>query len=136
MNAVISGYGRLGADPRQIQTTTGKTMASASIAVDVSAREVEETLWLGIVAFGGVAETLLKHGKGDMVSVCGRVQISRWKASDGTDKDQLQVVADSLISARTVRPGRKSATAGHGPQVDAGKRLHGKTPDFNDEVPF
>jgi single-strand DNA-binding protein len=134
MNAVISGYGRLGQDPKPITTKTGKAMATASIAVDVSAREVEETLWLGIVAFGCVAETLLRHAKGDMVSVCGRVQISRWKASDGTDKEQWQVVADSLVSARTVRPGRKSTN--HGPQVEAGVKLHGTAPDFDDDLPF
>ena len=121
MTAQIAVYGRMGGDPRTIATKSGTTMATASMAVDVSARETEETLWLGLVAFGGVAESLLKHGKSDMVSVSGRVQISRWKATDGTDKEQLQVVADSLVSVRTVRLGGRSSPEKYGPHVEAAK---------------
>ena len=51
MTAQIAAYGRLGRDPRQHETKSGKPMASASLAVTVEARErgaddPEGTLWL------------------------------------------------------------------------------------------
>ena len=51
MTAQIAAYGRLGRDPRQHETKSGKPMASASLAVTVEARErgvddAEGTLWL------------------------------------------------------------------------------------------
>lgn len=110
-----SAYGRLGGDPREIATRTDTRMATASMAVDVSgvrtAGEDAPPLWLGIVAFGRVAETLLRHDKGDLVSVSGRVQRNRYVAKDGAEREQLQIVADTILSARTVRPsgGRKRA---------------------------
>ena len=39
MTAQIAAYGRLGRDPRQHETKSGKPMASASLAVTVEARE-------------------------------------------------------------------------------------------------
>jgi single-strand DNA-binding protein len=69
------------------------------------------TQWVGVVAFGRCAEDLLRHDKGELVSVSGRVQVNRWAGSDGEEREQLQVVADSIVSARTVRPaGRSKAT--------------------------
>jgi single-stranded DNA-binding protein len=103
MQAAI--YGRLGGAPRDIVTKTGKTMAVASLAVDVVERGNDDPQpeWLGIVAFGANADRLLKHGKGDLISVSGRVQRSVW-TKDGERHSQLQIVVDALVSARTARP--------------------------------
>lgn len=111
MTAQIAAHGRIGKDPKQIATKTGTTMAAASIAVDVSQREEQETLWLNVVAFGHVAESLLRHSQGDLISVAGRLQQNRWQTPEGEERVQLQVVADSLVSARSVRPagGRRRA---------------------------
>ncbi len=98
----VSAYGRLGQDPRAIETRSGKAMSVASLAVQPS-DEFEEPLWLNVVAFNRLAEKLLKHSKGECLSVCGRLQRRRWER-DGKQHEQLQVVADSLVSARTVRP--------------------------------
>jgi len=121
-----SAYGRLGQDPKGIATKTGTAMCVASIAVDVAREDADAPpLWLGIVAFGRVAEALAKHNKGDLLSVSGRVQVNRWTGNDGTRHEQLQIVADALVSARTVRPG--------------GRRKASRTEDapapFDDELP-
>lgn len=67
MTAQIAAYGRLGNDPRQHDTRTGKAMTTASLVCSVEARgggdEAEGTLWLGIVALGTVAEDLARHGR-------------------------------------------------------------------------
>ena len=107
-NATLAVYGRLGSDPREHETRKGGTMATASLAVDVPDRSqgagegAEETLWLRVTAFGRVAESLAGHSKGDPVSVSGRLQFSRYQARDGADREQWQIVADALVSARTV----------------------------------
>ena len=125
-NATLAVYGRLGSDPREHETRKGGAMATASLAVDVPdrSREAEEgateTLWLRVTAFGRVAQDLAGHAKGDPVSVSGRLQFSRWTDRNGDEHEQWAIVADALVSARTVRPrgGRK----GDGD----GSRSHGK----------
>jgi len=128
MQAAI--YGRLGGDPRTIDTSSGKAMTVASIAVEIAERGVEqpEPEWIGLVAFGKHAETLAKHARGECVSVSGRVQRNRYTDRAGNERVQLQVVADSIVSARTVRPGggkKKAATNGES-----------ATKDFDDAIPW
>jgi single-strand DNA-binding protein len=128
---MLAAHGRLGGDPREIQTSTGKLMAVASIAVTLNDRSGNETTeWLGIVAFGRTAEVLLKHKRGELISVAGRCQRDDYAGRDGETRRSLQVVCDSVIGARSVRPGgrRKSeqpATSG-APAPD----------DFDDEIPL
>lgn len=104
----IAVYGRLGDDPKAISTRTGKPMSVGSLACDPG-DDVDGPLWVGIVAFGRQAEALSKHHKGDLLSVSGRLQRHQWE-QNGERREQLQAVADSIVSARTVRPGgRKKA---------------------------
>ena len=109
MTAQIAAYGRLGREPRAHETRTGKPMATASLAVPVEARErgaddAETTLWLGVVAFGRVADDLARHRAGESVSVSGRLQLSRYVAGDGEAREGWQCIADSVVSSHTVRP--------------------------------
>lgn len=141
MQAAI--YGRLGQDPRQIDTRSGKAMAVASVAVDVAdSREREssenpEPLWVGIVAFGGQADRLLRQSKGDTVSVSGRVQRNRWRDRDGNDREQLQVVADVIISAKTVRPsGKKKSNDTDNGKTAVSETANAGERDFDDDIPF
>lgn len=98
-----AAYGRLGQDPRSIETRTGKPMVVVSLAVAVDQDQDAPPLWLGIVAFGRQADDLMRHTKGDLVSVSGRVQRKRYTGRDGTEREQLQVVADAVVSAKTTR---------------------------------
>ncbi|MDU6441027.1 MAG: single-stranded DNA-binding protein [Pantoea sp.] len=113
MTAQISAYGRLAADPQTRTTSGGKAMAMARLAVALpchTAQNGEATYWLAVIAFGTQAETLARHQKGDMLSVAGNLQLNQWTAQDGAQKEQPQVIADSIVSARTSRPGgRKQA---------------------------
>lgn len=107
----VAVYGRLGVDPRDIETRTGNQMATATMAVDMANARDEDAppMWLGLIAFGRQAEALLRQKKGDLVSVAGRAQVSRWTdRSTGEEREQLQIVIDSLISARAVRPGGRT----------------------------
>jgi single-strand DNA-binding protein len=127
MTMQASAYGRLGGDPREIATSTGNPMVVCSLAVDVARGESSDAppLWLNLIAFGRVAEALAKHNRGDLISVSGRVQINRWRDKSGAEREQFQLVVDTVISARTVRPGgrRKASRAEDAPAP------------FDDELP-
>lgn len=133
MTAEIAAYGRLGRDPRQVETRSGKTMTVASIAVQLGA-EPDGATWLGIVAFGTTAETLVQHRKGEPVSVTGRLQSRTWTDGDRATRQQFEVVADSILSARTVRPGARAKARDRRAQPPDAIPSDDGMPD--DEIPF
>lgn len=129
MTAQISAYGRLVADPQTRTTANGTSMAMGRLAVALpchTAEGGEVTFWLGVVAFGKQADALAGHVKGDLVSVAGAMQINQWTGKDGGMQQGYQVIADSVLSARTVRPGGK--TGQQGQATDALRRAHGQQP--------
>jgi single-strand DNA-binding protein len=129
----IAAHGRLGQDPKEITTKTGTKMAVATIAVTLDTRgEDQETEWFGLVAFGKLAESLLRHKRGDMLSASGRVQINTWTTDGGEQRRQFQIVADSVVSARTVRPGGgKRRSQGQGTT-----RTRNGAQSFQEPAPF
>ena len=161
-NATLAVYGRLGSDPREHVTSKGGAMATASLAVDVPDRSqgaeggATETLWLRVTAFGRVADDLLLCANGDPVSASGRLQFSRYQARDGETREQWAIVADALVSARTVRPrgGRRKGDGDGRDGNDVRRRGEGagwpgvtepapaSSPassapaDFDDDIPF
>lgn len=136
----LSAHGRLGQDPRVVDTKSGKLMTVASIAVDLPTRSEGEThtLWLGIVGFGRLADLLAKHAKGETLSVCGRAQHNTFTDRDGTAREQLQVIADTIVSARSARPsgGKRKAAASDAAPAAAASSSEESAPAFDDEIPF
>lgn len=129
-------YGRLGADPKPVTTKSGKPMARASLAVDCTGynADQQETEWFSILAFGRVAEDLLRCEKGTMVAVSGSVTRSRWTAKDGTEKTGWQITAADLHSARTARP---SGAKSRGEPAEADHRRSPAPPhDDGDDIPW
>ena len=129
-------HGRLGRDPKEIQTSTGTTMAVAPVAVSVplSKGDDTETQWFDIVCFGRVAELLLRHSSGEMLNAFGNVQINRWTDQNGEVREQLQIIADSIISARSTRPAgtrQRNTPQRHG----AAQRAQAPA-DFDDDLEF
>ncbi|HCI7036208.1 TPA: single-stranded DNA-binding protein [Klebsiella variicola subsp. variicola] len=146
MTAQISAYGRLVADPQTRTTGKGTNMAMARLAVSLPCNAAEDgqaTFWLGVIAFGKQADALAKHQKGDLVSVAGNMQVNQWTGQDGGTQQGYQVIADSVLSARTVRPGGKAGQQGQA--IDALRRAHeqqssdtgyegyDQTPPYNDD---
>ncbi|WP_295885430.1 single-stranded DNA-binding protein [uncultured Thiohalocapsa sp.] len=126
-------HGRLGKDPQPINTRTGKPMTAASVAVDVSQRDQESTLWVRVIAFGKLADQLAKHAKGETLSASGRLELSKWTAEDGTARESWQLIADALVSARTVRPG--SARSNRQGTTGPPKPSNSDAAPFDDPVP-
>lgn len=143
MTAQIAAYGRLVADPQTKTTSKGTNMAMTRMAVSLpcsASQDGQETLWLGVLAFGKQADALAKHQKGDLVSVAGTMQINQWTADDGSPRQGWQVIADSVVSARTARPGGRRGQQGqatqaleHAKQQAAGARSDDYDQPFNDD---
>lgn len=148
MTAQISAYGRLVADPQTRTTNSGTSMTMARLAVALpcnAAENGEATFWLGVIAFGKQADALAKHQKGELVSVAGNMQLNQWTGKDGGTQQGYQVLADSVISARTVRPGGKTGQKGQA--TDALRRAqqqppapgyedYDQTPPYDEHPPF
>jgi single-strand DNA-binding protein len=101
-------YGRLAADPTERTAKSGNPMATASIAVDVAGRDSEPTtLWVGILAFGVQAEALLRASKGEMLAAMGRLTRGSYTAKDGTERERWTLIADSVVTAKSARPGAR-----------------------------
>ena len=78
-------------------------MVTATLALDAADKREDADappLWLGLVAFGALADRLLEQRKGEALTVYGRLQVRRWE-SDGEAREQLQVVVETILSART-----------------------------------
>ncbi|ENL9261958.1 single-stranded DNA-binding protein [Salmonella enterica] len=123
MTAQISAYGWLVADVQSRTTNNGNTMAFTRMAVTLpcqKAENCEATFWLAVTAFGRQAQALAKHQKGDLVSVAGNMQVNQWTGNDGGTQTGYQVIADSVISARTARPSGKKGQQGQA--IDALRR--------------
>ena len=145
MTAIVAAYGRLGQDPKPIETRTGTAMTVASLAVDVAdPRDRDDAgggppLWLKVLAFGALAESLARHARGDPLSVSGRLQVRRYDAG-GETREEWQIVADAIVSARAARPrGGRKAKAGGGNGEGRARRpapARQDPPPFDDGIPF
>ncbi|HDP8303669.1 TPA: single-stranded DNA-binding protein [Escherichia coli] len=135
MTAQIAAYGRLVADPQLKTTSKGTQMAMASMAIPLPCSQADDgtaTMWLSILAFGRQADALAKHHKGELVSVAGNMQVSQWTGQNGETRQGWQVIADSVISARTARPGGKKGQQGQA--TDALNRAKQQTGQHDDPV--
>lgn len=91
--SMIQTAGRIGSEPKAISTKTGTPMTVCSLAADLGGGQ---PMWVNLVAFGKLAERLLRTHKGDKVAVMGKLQNSSYM-KDGEARTSLQVVADSLM---------------------------------------
>jgi single-strand DNA-binding protein len=131
MSIVATVYGRAAFDPRQHVTKGGKDMTTCRLAVDATGHGAEEQqiLWVDVLAFGRNAEALARVEKGQMVSAMGKVTLSHFTGKDGTDREQLSLLADSIVTARSGRPGGRKPKGNHQKQPD------GEVP-FDDAIVF
>ena len=88
--------GRLGQDPELRNTTTGKAVATFSLAVtDNYNREV--THWLNVVVWNKQAENCSAYlSKGSLVGVEGRIQTRNYENKEGRKVYVTEVVADRV----------------------------------------
>jgi single-strand DNA-binding protein len=94
-------HGRIGSDPVQRETRNGKSMVTASVAVNV-AKPTEEaaTEWVSLVAFGAVGESLARHAKGDVITAMGPLTKSTFAGREGAARWRWRSQPARSMSAR------------------------------------
>jgi len=135
MSITATLYGRAAFDPRQHVTKANKPMTTCRLAVDATGHNAEDqqTVWFDVLAFGRNAEALAAVEKGQMLSAMGRVTKSVYRAQDGSEREQLTLLADAIVTARSGRPGgRRQRDDGPG-RYDVSRRPQAP---FDDEVAF
>ena len=114
---VIAIMGRLSRDPELRQTTTGKNVASFTLACsrgrkDANGKDLVD--WIPVVAWEHTAEFVCKYfEKGSLIAIDGRLQSRTYKDRDGNNRTAIEIVANNVNFAAP-----KSANAA--PMGDAG----------------
>ncbi len=96
INQVIL-MGRLTRDPEQRTTTTGKTIASFSIAVDRGGQD-DQADFFNVTAWEKLGDLVMQYlGKGRRVLVQGRLRQDTWDDKEtGKKQSRIEVVATDV----------------------------------------
>ena len=99
MNKVVL-VGRLTKDPEVKNTTTGKPVATFTVAVDRRFKNAEgqkEADFIPIVVWGKQAEIAGQYlSKGSQISLDGRLQVRSYDAQDGQRRYVTEVIANEI----------------------------------------
>lgn len=136
---VIAIMGRLSRDPELRQTTTGKNVASFTIACsrgrkDANGKDLVD--WIPVVAWEHTAEFVCKYfEKGSLIAIDGRLQSRTYKDRDGNNRTAIEIVANNANFA-----GSKS-TGGGSNFVPAGNSYNEPTVQYDEiedegDLPF
>ena len=99
------GCGRLTANAEQTTTKKGTSMAKFRLAVND--RRNDDTLFLNVLCFGKMAESLTEHlVKGRLVSVQGKVKVDEYEDKNGNPRNSVCVMAAEI----SLGPQKKGAT--------------------------
>lgn len=116
---VIAIMGRLSRDPELRQTTTGKNVASFTIACsrgrkDANGKDLVD--WIPVVAWEHTAEFVCKYfEKGSLIAIDGRLQSRTYKDRDGNNRTAIEIVANnaSFAGSKSTGGGSNSVPAGN-----------------------
>ena len=136
---VIAIMGRLSRDPELRQTTTGKNVASFTLACsrgrkDANGKDLVD--WIPVVAWEHTAEFVCKYfEKGSLIAIDGRLQSRTYKDRDGNNRTAIEIVANNANFA-----GSKS-TGGGSNSVPAGGSYNEPTVQYDEiedegDLPF
>jgi single-strand DNA-binding protein len=115
MLPLITIEGRCVDDPELRFAPSG--IALAKLRVVASSRKKNEanewvddkTLWIDVTCFRQLAENVAESiGKGDLITVVGKLQTEEWTNKEGEKRSKISVTADSVAASllfRTIKHG-------------------------------
>ena len=133
--------GNLTRDPELKSLPSGSSVCSLRVAVnsrrkDETGQLVDKPNYFSISVFGNQAESCSQYlSKGRPVAIDGRLDWREWQAQDGTKREAVEIVAESVQFL-----GSRGDSGGDAPQfVPAGAA--GDSADFpssatDDDIPF
>jgi len=99
LNQVVL-VGRLTDNPEVVTTDTGKKLASVSVAVQRTYKNVDglyEADFIRCVLWNGIAANTSEYcKKGDVVGIKGRLQSRNYESNDGIKKYVTEVIAEKV----------------------------------------
>ena len=127
--------GRLTRDPELRTTTTGKSVCDFSIAVQKKIKPQDgspDADFFRVNAWEKTAEFVANYlNKGRLVAVDGRLQSRKYTASDGTNREVVEVVAESVQGLD-----RPKDDAGAGASAPAAVGVAAVAPSADEYDPF
>jgi single-strand DNA-binding protein len=133
--------GNLTRDPELKQLPSGSSVCSLRVAVNSRRRDetgnwVDKPNYFSVSVFGNQAESCSQYlSKGRPVAIDGRLDWREWQAQDGSKREAVEIVAESVQFL-----GSRGDAGGEAPQfVPAGAA--GESADFpassaDDDIPF
>ncbi len=122
--------GRLGRDPEVRYTSSGKAVATFTLATSYRWRnqdgnDQESTEWHRVVAWGRLGEICGEYlSKGKQVYLEGRIQSREWEDQDGNKRTTVEIVATDMIMLGTGSgQGQRRS-----PEESRGRQEQGKEP--------
>jgi len=109
--------GRLTRDPELRSTTTGKTVATMSVATgrvwtDGSGNRQESSEFHNCVIWGKLAEIVGQYlSKGSRIYAEGRIQTRDWTGKDGVKRYRTEIVVNNFIMLDGPRKGNSESAA-------------------------
>ncbi len=135
--------GHLGRDPEMRYTSSGKAMATFSLATseqwkDKDGNDQERTEWHRIVAWGRLGEVCGEYlSKGKQVFIEGRIQSRDWEDQDGNKRTTVEIIASDMImlggTGAASRPARDDSSQGRGGEDFDRERRSRRPPDRKGE---
>jgi single-strand DNA-binding protein len=136
--------GNLTKDPELRHTPSGTAVCSLRLAVNTRRKDAATGEWtekpnyFDITVWGNQGESCAQYlAKGRPVAVDGRLEWREWDAQDGTKRQAVEIIADSVQFLGS----RGDAEGGGQPQfVPAGAAAQTENADFaagaDDDIPF
>jgi single-strand DNA-binding protein len=135
--------GNLTKDPELRHTPSGTPVCSLRLAVNTRRKDgatgewTEKPNYFDITVWGNQGESCAQYlSKGRPVAVDGRLEWREWDAQDGTKRQAVEIIADSV----QFLGGRSDAEGGQPQFVPAGATAQAENADFaagaDDDIPF
>lgn len=121
--------GRLGKDPEQMYTKSGKGVTTFSIATTEKYNGEEKTTWHNIVTWGKLSDICAQYlHKGSLVMIEGRIENRSYEANDGATKYVSEIIAREMKMLDS-----KGGNSDNREQQPVPEEQHG---DTGEDVPF
>ncbi len=143
--------GNLTRDPELRSTPSGTSVCSLRLAVNsrrknASGEWIDKPNYFDITVWGAQGENCSNYlSKGRPVAIDGRLEWREWEAKDGTKRQNVEVIADSVQFLGSRDGGGGGGGEGNGNGFTAGSDVPADTSDFDgaavgssgdDDIPF
>jgi len=135
--------GNLTRDPELRNTPSGMAVCSLRIAVNTRRKDqasgqwVEKPNYFDITVWGQQGENCAQYlSKGRPVGVDGRLEWREWEAQDGSKRQAVEVVADSVQFLGGRGEGEGAPAGGQYVPAGATAQRDDFSPSVDDDIPF